>query len=249
MAHLLYARRPAWHAARGQEALVAADDGVVLAAGHNRLDETELADAAGQGFQPGVGHAARVEVVGAQVADGNVFYCDAASRLRCHVTLVPCSLVRGAKYLPLTQKIAFPWNGADMRLTGVVCTPHASFAGRRSTAARSITHWNSSFNDQRQPACWSPWRSNTPTCQRSSHTSRTVSEGTPVSDPTCAVGASDPSTACSAPSAAAASASSSVGYYVNLPPSLPCYNVSAWGRKGSTGNDGPGLQAEVPLPR
>jgi hypothetical protein len=58
--------------AGGEQALVAADDGAVLFAGEDGLDEAELLEAPGQGFELGVADAPRVRRVRAQVIDGDV---------------------------------------------------------------------------------------------------------------------------------------------------------------------------------
>ena len=65
--HRLVAEAP-----RGDQALVAADDGLVLAAGQHRLDEAVLLQAPGQRFELGVGDAPRVRRVGPQLVDGDL---------------------------------------------------------------------------------------------------------------------------------------------------------------------------------
>ena len=62
--HRLVAEAP-----RGEEALVAADDGLVLAPGEDRLDEAELAEAAGQRFELSVADPTGIGGVRSQVLD------------------------------------------------------------------------------------------------------------------------------------------------------------------------------------
>ena len=52
-----------------KEALVAADDGLVVKASYDRIDEAELPDGAGERVEFGIGDAPGVGGVGAQVVD------------------------------------------------------------------------------------------------------------------------------------------------------------------------------------
>ena len=54
------------------EALVAADDGPILASGEDRLDEAELAEAAGQGVELVVADPARVGRIRTELIDRDV---------------------------------------------------------------------------------------------------------------------------------------------------------------------------------
>ena len=58
--------------AGGEETLVPADDGLVLASRDNGIDEAELADGAGERVQLGVGDASGVGWIGPQVVDRDV---------------------------------------------------------------------------------------------------------------------------------------------------------------------------------
>jgi len=92
-----HARQP--EASRGDEALVAADDGPILASGQDRLDEAELAQAPFECVELVLGDPPRIGRVRTKEVDGDVLNGEGGKRGRCgHARMALRALSFGSRF-------------------------------------------------------------------------------------------------------------------------------------------------------